>query len=263
MAGKDSAAEGLMRAGRYLRWGPFIIMAALSGIIALDRSPAPILATWVAELFLLLPAAAMVAAMGTRSRRGAWIVGLATMALMVGLDFASVDGPGAAGPNPEIGVGPGGELLEGERDNGWLAAGAIVRVVRFLPEGAFAPREPDEGYTRDSDLNLLAEALLKLAYLLVPFGLIGWSLGIESWMRRRVTFSRPTDEFLARVVLDMAMASGVVFWVFSTGQRALFGIVFLGEPAWTSTVPVLIVLLLGMPGWFRSRGDRPQRVQSE
>ena len=45
-----------------------------------------------------------------------------------------------------------------------------------------------------------------------------------------------TDEFLARVVLDMAMAFGVVIWVFSTGQRALFGVVHLGEPAWTSTV---------------------------
>ena len=254
-----------MRAGRYLRWGPFIVMAALSGIIALDRSPAPAMATWVAQLFLLLPAAAMVAAMGTRSRRGAVLVGGATVALMIVLDFVPTVGPGAAGPtpSPEIGVGAGGVLLDGGWDNGWLTAGAIVRSSRFLPEGAFRTASPDATYRIDSDIYVVAESLLKLAYLLMPFGLIGWSLGIESWMRRRVTFLRPSDEVLARVVLDMAMAFGLVMWVASTGSRAMYGIVRLEEPAWTITVPVLIVLLLGVPGWLQSRGDSPQRVQPE
>ena len=244
-----------MRAGRYLRWGPFIVMATLSGIIALDRSPTPAAVTWVAQFFLLLPAAAMVAAMGTRSRKGALLVGLATMVLMIALDFAPNLGPGAAGPNPEVGVDSGDRFLEVVRENGWLAPGAIGRARGLLVEGALLRGDPGETYTRDSDLNVAAEAILKFAFFFIPFGLIGWSLAIESWMRRRVTFSRPSDEFLARVVLDMAMAFGVVMWVFSTGARAKYGILRLGEPAWTIALPVVLVLVLGLPGWFRSRSD--------
>ena len=259
----DSTVEGLTRAGRYLRWGPFIVMATLSGIIALDRSPTPAAATWVAQFFLLLPAAAMVAAMGTRSRKGALLVGLATMGLMVALDFAPRVGPGAAGPSQGVGATANGVLMEAVRNNGWVAPGAIVRAARFLPGGAFLRGDPDEPFSLDSPVNLAAEALLKVAYLLMPLGLIGWSLAIESWMRRRVTFARLMDEFLARVVLDMAMAFGVLMWVFSTGTRAMYGIVILGEPAWTSTLPVVIVLLVGLPGWFRSRRDDPRGAYAE
>jgi hypothetical protein len=91
--------------------------------------------------------------------------------------------------------------------------------------------------------------------------LIGLALGIESWMRRRVTFSRPIDELLARVVLDVGVAMLLLWFAFSTANSSLVGIVFRGETAWTITLPFMLVILVGLPGWFRSRDDNPRRAR--
>jgi hypothetical protein len=232
----------------------------LSGIVALDRSPAPLLSTMMGELVFLLPPAAMVAAMGTRSRRGAFLVGLVAAAMMLMLDFAPVSGPGAAGAQPGVGLGPGGVLQREAEDNFWLAPGAVVRAVRILPEGAFLRGGPDERYYVDSELALAAATLLKLTYLFVPFGLIGLALGLESWMGRRVSFSRPIDELLGRVVLDIGAAMLLLWFALSTAGSSMFGIAFRGEPVWTITLPFALVLLVGLPGWFRSRGDSTRRA---
>lgn len=245
-----------MRVGMYLRWAPFVVATVLSGIVALDRSPDQAVATFIGQLFLLLPPAAMVAAGGTRSRRGAFAIGLAAMMTMAILDIAPVQGPGAAGPVPDIAVGPDDRLMPTLPQNDWLGPGAIARALRVLPEGAFLRGNPELEYYFESDLAVAARVLLKLAYLLVPFGLIGWALGLESWMRRRVTFARPVDAVVARVVLEVGIAMFAVWLSVGTAFRSMTGVLWGGDPAWTTMVPMVLVFVTGLPGWLRPREER-------
>lgn len=244
-----------MRVGVYLRWGAFIGAIILAGIVAFDRSPDQATATFIGQLFIFLPPVAMVAVGGTRTRKGAGTVALVTLVMMLVLDFSPIQGVGGAGAIPGFGVAPGGALIESSPENEWLRPGAIAVAFEILPEAALLRVDSSRDYYIDSDVAIAAQTLLKLAYFLVPFGLIGWTLGLEAWMRKRVTFARPRDALAARVFLDVGIGMFAVWFSFNTAFRAIAGIVFDGDPVWSVTIPMLLVFTTGLPGWFQPRGD--------
>lgn len=243
-----------MKVGQYLRWAPFIVAVLLGLIVAFDRTPEDPAATLVGQLFTLLPIAAMVAAGGTRSRRGALGLVAATVAAMIVLDLAPLRDAGSAGPAETISRYQDGNLRSSGYANGWLTPGALGRALRLMPEGAFLRGNGIMQMEAGSTLSVASWTMLKLSCLLLPFGLIGWALGLESWIRKRVTFRHRRDEYIARVVLDVGLATFLIWFAFNTGSRSMVGVVR-GDPVWTIAIPFLLVVAAGLPGWLQKRSN--------
>ncbi len=243
-----------MKVGQYLRWAPFVVVVLLSAIVAADRAPDSFPETFVGQLFIFLPPAAMVAIGGTRSRRGALIVALATFGTMLALDLAPLAHAGAAGSSPTVRMG-GGDLSAAAEGNAWLTPGRLPLALRILPEAAFLRGGEGFDFSSDSDLVSATWAMLKLSYFLVPLGLIGWALGVEAWIHRRVTFATPRDELVARAVLDVGLAAFAITFALNISVRATFGVLS-GNQAWTVSIPFTLIFLAGLPGWFTQRLPR-------
>jgi len=141
---------------------------------------------------------------------------------------------------------------------GDYTAARLVGTVWRLLHGDIAFPLPRAGrYDPQAPLLVVVFALLKAGHLLLPAGLVGIVLGVQAWITDHVTFRRPVDERVARIVVAWVFAPAGFYLIVSWARELTTQVLFFGASLAVPLLPTGVVLAAGAFGWATARRVAP------
>ena len=133
---------------------------------------------------------------------------------------------------------------------GYLRTG--LQLLRDQPAAMHEPL--GASWSQDNPRALAVDAVYNSATLLLPFVLVGVTLGITTWIRNRVSFRSARDEVVARWFIALVCAPfvwGIVTgWSQRTTYAALHDMRF-----FLPLEPYVPFVILALLGWRAARND--------
>jgi hypothetical protein len=246
----------------------FTLLAGLAGALAMvdakgffrgvssERSVA-----YAAEnLYVLLPVVVGITLASFRHarRRGAFVLMLAATLLMISTDFL----PGSADVRSEtsmVYVKGSGRMERATVAERWNGPGALLAVGSHL-----LGRIPDEelevrpSYRLDDGRYRLAQAYMKVGFLVLPAVIGGLVVGGIRWMDRGMLFTSRAAETIAEFLLGWLVGPLTLLIALVLGRQVVSLALYEGAPLAALFLPFLTLLGLSLAGWVTAAGGESE-----
>lgn len=238
-------------------WLHFAVLVVLAGALEVftlhsagDLSGSSLKAFLPGYYYGVLPVIAAVSvgmlAFDSSVTRQALILAAVTTVVMVGLDLI----PPTLTLTEAQQVVFQGDSFRRQSIASELHGGNAFRTLLSLVRGDLASAgEKLTQYPPDHPRLLVAMALSAGGYVTLPAILMGVVLGVQAWVARNVTFRRPVDERVARVMIAWVLAP-FGFYLVTTWLRRIHVQVLFGSSGLAAMlVPYVVLGLIAAVGW--------------
>ena len=231
--------------------GAFAVAYLDAGRVLGDRASDLVLRYALESLYVLLPATLGIAmaATGVHLRRVAAWMTAATVLGMVALDFA----PGASmriGPETDLVRGASGEMYRAQAPERWNSAGALRVLGAYVRGGYPGADDLTPIYDADAPRLVVAHAVLKLSFLLIPVAIAGAVLGAFSWIDHAIVFTSRASETVVEFVMGWVLGPAILGLATQMAIQVLSMVFFDAYPIWAIVLPYLALALLSGVGWW-------------
>jgi hypothetical protein len=176
-------------------------------------------------------------------RQGVTLAVVVTV-VMVALDLLGV---GAATTAARVALQAGG-VVAAARPGDYTSVPLLGTALALLRGDLVLPLARSARYAAGDPLLVAAFAVVKAGHLCLPLILTGMMLGVQAWVADRVTFRRPIDATVARVVLAWVFAPAAFYLMSSWSLKLLFQVLFGSAGILMPLLPFAVFAIVGALG---------------
>ncbi|MHB1195118.1 MAG: hypothetical protein ACYC6F_19005 [Longimicrobiales bacterium] len=172
-----------------------------------------------------------------------------TLAVVVTVVMVALDllGGGAATTAARVALQAGG-VVAAARPGDYTSVPLLGTALALLRGDLVLPLVRSARYAAGDPFLVAAFAVIKAGHLCLPLILTGMVLGVQAWVADRVTFRRPIDATVARIVLAWVFAPAAFYLMSSWSLKLLFQTLFGSAALLMPLLPFGVFAIVGAIG---------------